>query len=345
MSNKSALTLTQEQARFGVGMCVLIIFAIYFFEFSGTDINKSGLIEDVVGTITRCSESRDQDIKVDSAGKGIYLFLTTTKERAYNYSIPDSFRNKVLEACRTKARVKLTYRSYQSLLYDWTGYTVLSLVNEKNGKPYYTLDDYLAWKKQNRQVALIALTVACVALIYLLLVWFGYVRNRDVNEVKGSIRYYLEDDDSLIIKSSERNGDSWAFLILFSGLSIWLLVESFSNAEYWWLFAPAFTLIATYAYLVEVVNLNIFVIDHEFLLSFSKPLPWISQPVVIDVEDIDYFIGDEQMHLTSQGSVIEYSVSVQLLDEPEQIHLFFTKDLAEAEAVAELGNAKLGKNR
>lgn len=342
MSGNSSLTLTQKQARIGVYAALFILAAVYFFEFSGNDLNKKGITRDITGKITHCSASRTNKADESSIKKGFYLFITSTGDRAYRYEKPPEFRQAVLQACEDKAEVKITYRSYQPLIYDWTGYSILGLSNNKNDEIYFTEHDYSAWKEKNKFIAIIVAIVTTLGLIYLLLVWFGFIRNRDSNEVKNNIGYRLENDDALIIKSSERNGDSWAFLILFSGLSLWFIYEAFKgNQPGWMIFLAAVMLLATYAYLVEVVNSNYLVIDDGYLITKASPLPWFANPVVIALEDIDYFIGREDLYSSSQGQLIHYAVTVQLTGEDEELHLFYAKDLAEAEAVAELANEKL----
>ena len=212
---KAELSHTQKQARFGVFLCAFIIVVVYFFEFSNADLNKYRLTDEVSGKITYCSSSRTKKVSVKPKKKSFYLSINTTGDRAYLYEQPDVFRNLVLDACKLKAEVKIIYRSYKPLIYDWTGYSVLGLINNKTDKAYFTVDDYLAWKKQNKFYGLIAAAVAGLVLLYLLLVWFGFIHNRDRNEVKKSIGYQLENGDGLIVKSSEQNGDSWAFFILF----------------------------------------------------------------------------------------------------------------------------------
>ena len=346
MSGSSNLTLTQKQARIGVYAALFILAAVYFFEFSGNDLNKKGIAQEVIGKITHCSASRTNMADTSSIKKGFYLFINSTGDRAYRYEKPDAFRQSVLQACEEKTEVKITYRSYQPLSYDWTGYTILELTNNKNSKIYFTEHDYQAWKEKNKFAALIVAIATTLGLIYLLLVWFGFIRNRDSNEVKKNIGYRLENDDTLIIKSSERNGDSWAFLILFSCMSLWFIYEALIGNQFgWMIFLGTVMLLAAYAYLVEVVNSNYLVIDDGYLITKASPLPWFANPVVIALDDVDYFIGREDLYSSSQGPIIHYTVSVQLIGEDDELHLFYAKDLAEAEAVAELGNEKLARKK
>jgi len=343
---KDELSHTQRQARFGVFLCAFIIVVVYFFEFYNADLNKYRLTEVVSGKITYCSSSRTDNVRVKSKKKSFYLYIDTTGERAYLYEQPDVFRDLVLEACKLKTEVEIIYRSYNPLLYDWTGYSVLGLINNKTGKAYFTVDDYLAWKKQNKFYGVIAAAVAGVALVYLLLVWFGLIHNRDRNEIKKSIGFRLENGDGLIVKSSEQNGDSWAFFILFSALSIWFFYLAFTGNQFGWtVFIAVFMLLAAYAYLVEIVNSNYLVIDDGYLITYSSPLPWITKSIVISLDEIDYFVGREEVHSSSHGPLIQRFVSVQLMDEDDELHMFYAKDLAEAEAVAELANEKLGRKK
>ena len=342
----SNLSFTQQQARIGVYAALFILIAVYFFEFSDFNLNKRGIAKEVSGKITHCSGNRTDKNDTSSMKKGFYLFINTTGDRAYRYEKPGAFYQSVRQACAAKADVNVSYRSYQPLLYDWTGYTLLGLTNTKTAKAYFTEHDYHVWKEKNKDIALIVAVVTTLGLIYLLLVWFGFIRNRDTDEVKKNIGYRLENDDALIIKSSERNGDSWAFLILFSCLASWFIYEAFTAKQFGWpIFIGIIMLLATYAYLVEVVNSNYLVIDDDYLITKASPLPWFSNSVVIALEDIDYFTGREDLYSSSQGPIINYQVAVQLLEKDEELLLFYTKDLAEAEAVAELGNEKLVRKK
>ena len=155
------------------------------------------------------------------------------------------------------------------------------------------------------------------------------------------LRISDENDTRLMIKSSEANGDSWAFLFLFTGITVWFVIEAYSGKGFVLLPVAVVTLIVAYAYLVEVVNTNYLVLDDEQLMTFSTPLPWISKPVVLPVEAIEYFVADELVVSTSQGDALQYAVSMGLVEQEQECLLFYTRDLAEAEAVAKLGNEKL----
>lgn len=342
MNTEPTTTLTQNQARIGAYLCVFILAAVFFFEFSGVDVNQTGVVVNEVGTITRCSARRDQPKNINTSSGSIYVFINSTGERAYRFSRPDAFHHRVVKACQSHAMVRLKYRTYQPLLKSWIGYSLVSLIDAKSGESYFSLDDYLEWGAQNRLMAIIVMGLSAIALVYLVLVWQGIVGKRNVVRVKRNIRISIKNDESLIIKSHEGNGDSWAFLFLFTGLTIWILREVYSGQHPGWLIAAGISLLVAYAYLVEVVNANYISLDDEYLVSFSRPLPWFRKPVAIAVEDIEYFVGSEQMQTTSQGNVLQYSVKIKMRKKSAPRHLFFTRDLAEANAVAELSNEKLG---
>lgn len=338
MRTRTAQTLTQKQARFGAMLCVFIIAALYVFEYSGADISKQGPVSELTGKITRCGDQRIPKAERGKPGATDYLFIDTTGDRAYRYDQPKSFRARVSGACRSRAAVRVFYRSYEPPLYDWTGYTLVGLVDEMSGTPYFSPDDYRAWEAQNHRYASITLVVTIAALVYLVLVWRGVIGNRDAQRIKRGLRVHDADDGRLVIRSTARNGDAWAFLFLFTGLTVWIGMEVYAGRHVAFLLAVGVTLVAAYAYLVDVVNANYIVLDQRHLISFSRPLPWLSRPVVIPIEEIAQFVGSEELQTTSQGSVINYRVSARLRDQPDPLHLFYTRDLAEAKAVAELGN-------
>lgn len=338
----SHATLTQPQARFGAMLCAIILVAIYIFEFSGSHINNKGAIEAVVGSITRCSSKRDQGGDIGSLSGSIFIYIDSTGNRPYLYNRPHAFHHRVVKACRTHATVRLRYQQSRPLLKDWVVYTAVGLVDIKNGELFFSLND---WELRNRQLALVVMALVGIALTYFVFVWLGITAIRDVIKVKRRIRSGFKNDQNLIIKSSERNGDIWAFLILFSAAAIWMLMKVYSGQHIAWLLVAAVTSVAAYAYLVEVVNSNYLTLDRDYLVSTSRPLPWIRNPIVIPAADIEYFAGHEQIQMTSQGAVLQYSICVKLLGKPDLLHLFYTRDQAEATAVAELGNERLVAQR
>lgn len=340
-----SITLTQRQARLGVILCMFIIVTVYVFELAEVNINRRGEIAEITGRLTHCSDSRVPASRDNVFKHPAYLFLDTSGTRAYSYTQPETFSERVATACRSNATVRLFYRPYQPLLKDWTGYSVLGLVDITTGEPYFSLADYQSWKTINRYYAIVVLVVTGLALIYLLLVWQGVLGQRDVNKVKNQIRLSQPDAAHLLIATRERNGDSWAFLLLFLALTGWVIWEVVNGSHFAWLLAAAVTLLVAYGYLVEVVNTHYFSLDADHLVCYSAPLPWFSKPVVIDVNEIVSFLGEEEMLDSFQGGAISYPVAVQLYQEGEPVLLFYTRDLAEALAVAELGNAHLSRIR
>lgn len=321
--------MNQKQVRLLAILSGALCVAIWLLEFTdvlGGDVGEPSV---AIGRITGCAES--------GTSKSPSLVLAIDPVGAVRFGQPRAFRSAVLDTCARRSRVQITYQAYKPVLRDELRYALHGLTDLDRELSVLSPADYGKWERQNRRWAYGLLAFFGASFLYASALLAGLIRPKDVAGFKRDLRGGYRPGGGFLVRSRERSGEALAYIVLFTGISAWFGYEFTRKGDWLLLAPPLFLAPFTYAYVVDMVNTNTLRFLDDTLVHSRGPLPWFGRRHRIPVAAIRAIFAEQR---AVRGGGMVYSVAVDC-GKNEDVTLFWTNTLEEAQAIAEVAEQYL----
>lgn len=316
--------MNNKRARLLAVLSAALVVAVWLIEFTRVLDGTVGKPIDAVGRIVSCTEA--------GTSKSPTLIVSIDPIGAVRFGQPRAFHDAVLEACERQARVQVVYQAYKPIFRDEHRYSLRGMIDVDRAQTIVSPADYQAWKERNRLWAQGVLAFSLLSFVYASALLMGVIRPKDVAELKRELRGGHQPSGDFLLRSRQRTGEAFAYIVLFTGISVWFGYEFAVKGDWLLLGIALFMLPFTYAYIVDVVNTNVLRFDDGVLVHTQGPLPWFNRNHLIPVTAIKAVVAEQQSG--SRGSAL-HSVAVDDWDD-ERFTLFWTNTFEEAQAIADI---------
>lgn len=332
--------MSAKEANLVAVLSLVLMLLIWLIGFRGVLDFTVGAPREATGRITSCEESGKDGGLITWKKKRITLYLDSLPS-GVAFTRPPSARVAVRSLCERRAGVRILYDIWKPPLSGSERYRLRGVTDVDTDTVVFTPGARDGKKRSDRRWACGLFGFAGLSLLYAVGVRTGILSGKGKEEYRQDLRHGFE-RGQFIIRSRQRRGEAFAYLILFSGIAgMFGYLFLAGRLRSWWVPLPfALFLAAAYAYLMEVVNVSELTFDNGDLLYKQTPLPWFGRRLRVPVEHIAEVLAEERTERSSHGPYTLTSVSLRHRD-GETTTLFFTNSLAEAQAIAELTNRHL----
>ncbi len=331
--------MSKREAKLVIVFAPILLLLVWLIEFVGVLDDKVGAPKTTSAKILRCQGIEQSEGWLKWERKKVVLVLEAAEPLAVRFMRPKDARPAIIALCGRRARVQAIYQTRKPLLRDEVTHKLLGITDLDRNEVVFMPETHDAWKQYNRLWAYVVAGFAFFVLVYGILVLNGALPQRTVAQFKRQVRGYHR--GHLRIRSSQRRIEAVIYVALFSGLlAVFGYHYFFKQGSVWLLALAMIPLIALYAYLVELVNVNQIYFEDGTLVYRQGPLPWLQRHRAFPLEQVVSLVAEEETHYSRHGPYTLYAVTARLADGGKET-LFFTNTREEADAITVLINERL----